>query len=93
MNSNARTRVYISAFILRVPKITEEVSTRNFKSGLCDGTYSVSANRYPMHARGPPRKDIVCAHTPGMLAIASGGFSHRSGLHRRFSEPPVRSTN
>ena len=37
-------------------------------------------NLYPMHARGPPEKVRRWPHTPGMLEIASGGFSHRSGL-------------
>jgi len=40
----------------------------------------VSENRYPIHARGPPRNVSRLPQMPGMVLTASGTDSHRSGL-------------
>ena len=71
------------AFILFVAHITwmSASGTQGERGeGEEEGTHSMSAKRYPMHARGPPRKERRWPHTPGMFEISSGGFSHRSGL-------------
>lgn len=50
-------------------------------------THSTKANLYPMHARGPPKKLKICPQIPGILAMTSGGLSHRSGLNSKASSP------
>ena len=82
-NSNARTSVYTSAFILR----GAHQLTRTSRLG---ATHSTMEKRYPMHARGPPRKLSRCAHTPGIPTTASGIFSQRSGLGGARSDRDTR---
>jgi hypothetical protein len=41
----------------------------------------MSVNRYPIQARGPPKKVSMLPHTPGIVFAASGIDSHLSGLH------------
>lgn len=76
-NSNARTSVNNSAFILQRKNYVR--LRRRSRKGATDST---SENRYPMHERGPPKNVIMLPHTPGSAAAASGVFSQRSGLQR-----------
>lgn len=39
-----------------------------------------------MQERGPPRNDMRLLQTPGMLLMASGVFSQRSGLRARVKD-------
>jgi len=72
-NSNARIRVKSSAFIL-----SRVVRLRCCETGTLSA-HSTIENRYPMHARGPPRNDSWLLQIPGMLWAPSGTDSHRSG--------------
>jgi len=79
-NSNARTTVNKSAFILQIPSHSSA-----YFGILGRETYSTRENRYPIHACGPPRNDSMLPHTPGMALAASLDDSQRSGLSQSRS--------